>query len=240
MNTELLPYRLKSAKRKKRLRKFDFDKKLLKLERRLKDLTNSKETIFEKLDNPYQKGWKRLFVLKREVAQSENAEFYQGILDKINRVQYHYDESFKWKKRGKRYHRYNHPELPQLRRIDSYYWRTNRPKLSDEEMACFNAVKYWSSAGYRWDYKYEFAQPWLFEIKVLPHIIYEVKLGVALLTQEENFLDDYLYGAQPTACRLAKIRGRRRKYWGADYNEKTKYSNPLKNKQVWDFLEEYE
>ena len=45
----------------------------------------------ERLETPYQKGWKRLFVLKENIARSDKAELYQQILDKIKNVQYHYD-----------------------------------------------------------------------------------------------------------------------------------------------------
>jgi hypothetical protein len=41
------------------------------------------------LEPPVQRGWKRTFVLRADVASSAKAVFYQGILDKINRVDYH-------------------------------------------------------------------------------------------------------------------------------------------------------
>jgi hypothetical protein len=144
MDTELLPYRLKTARRKKSLRIKDLDKQLLKLDRERHDIGWGKHpVIMEALDKPYQKGWKRLFVLKKDVQKSDKAPFYQEILNKINQVQYHYDESFKRRKRKKHYARHNHEKLPELRRIDEYYWNTGRPGFTIEEKACFSCVEYW-------------------------------------------------------------------------------------------------
>jgi hypothetical protein len=239
MNTELLPYRLKSARRKKRLQKLDFDKQLLRCEKRLDEVINSREVIIEKLDKPYQKGWKRLFVLTKEAAQNERAVFYQEILDKINTVQYHYDKSFKSRKKGKRQLRGHYENLPYLRSIDKYDWDANRLNLTDEQKTCFKRVKYWYAPYYRWELYYEFAEPALFEIKVLPHIIYEVKLGDAVSAQEEDFLYNYLYTGD-NANRLTKINGGWYKYWKSVYFEQTKYVNPMKNKQLNKFLEDYD
>src|SRR5258707_7168048 len=113
MDTQILPYRLKSARRKKRLVKEDRDKQLLKLDRERRSISSSPDyQTTAQLDEPYQKGWKRLFVLKPEVQRSDKAEFYQGILNAINTVQYHYDRSFKKPKRTGRWHKYYHKELP--------------------------------------------------------------------------------------------------------------------------------
>ncbi len=241
MDTQLLPYRLKSARRKKRLQKEDRDKHLLRLERKLKTLQeNDKEVTMETLDHPYQKGWKRLFVLTKAVAESDKAGFYQAILDKINEVQYHYDESFKRRNKGNKWYRGDYPDLPKLRNINMYYRDANKLNLSDEQLACFKLVDYWNAPYYRWEPHYQFAEPSLFEIKVLPHMIYKVRVGDALLAQEESFLGDYLYSSKPPACRLAKIKGRRYNRWNSDYNEKSKFADPFKSRQVLDVLAEYE
>ena len=238
MNTELMPFRLKSARRKKRLQKQDFDKQLLKLKRRHDEIRNNKEILMERLEMPYQKGWKRLFVLKKETARSDKAEFYQQILDKINTVQYHYDESFKRRNNGKRIYRGDYKELPILQSVDEYHWNNNKSNLSNEQKAYFKPLEYWSEQHYRQQIYYKFAQPELFEIVVLPYIVYEVKLGDALLAQEESFLDDYLYNGKKPACRLAKITGGKYNRWNTDYDEKSKNVDPFKNRQVWKVLEE--
>jgi hypothetical protein len=239
MDTQLLPYRLKSARRKKRLQLEDRDKQLLKLNRELKRIQKHPE--FRKtvdLDEPYQKGWNRLFVLKPEIARSDKAEFYQGILYKINQVQYHYDKSFKKPKRKGRWHKYYFDDLPKLQRIEERYWQTGKTILTDEQCACFQKVQYWDETHYRWDYYREFIFPEVFEIAVLPNMITTVKIGDVILKQRESFIGDYLYTGKP-AFRLAKLRGGYYKYWRSWYYiEKKKYVHPFKNKPQWDWGDE--
>jgi hypothetical protein len=238
MDTHLLPCRLKSARRKKRLQKEDRDKQILKLDRERKRILNDPDykTVVQ-LAEPYQRGWMRLFVLKPGIQKSERATFYQGILDQINTVQYHYDESFKKRQRKGRWHRYYFEELPKLQSIDRYNWDTNKHKLSEGQRGCFEQVEFWDDRLYAISYKYTFAHPHLFEIKVLPHIISTIKETDVLLEQRLSFIDDYLE-RDGLANRLSKLKGGRNKYWKGDYDEKTKFANPLKNRPKWDVFEE--
>jgi hypothetical protein len=237
MDTQLLSYRLKSARRKRRLVKEDRDKQLLKLDRerqRIKSNPDYKTTV--PLDEAYQKGWKRLFVLKREVQQSDKAAFYQGILDTINTVQYHYDRSFKKPRRMRRWNKYYHKDLPRLGSIDQWHWHTGKHKLSEEQSACFKLVEFWDQSNYRWIYRYEFAQPDLFEIAVLPHIVDTIKVGDALLEQRLTWINDQFY-KNYLHCRLTKLQnGGYNNRWKKSW-EKLKYVNPLKNKAKWDWFE---
>jgi len=238
MDIQLLPYRLKSARRKKRLVKKDRDKQLLALDKerhRISKDPNYKTVV--PLDEPYQKGWKRMFVLKPKVQQSDKAEFYQGILNVINQVQYHYDASFKKPKRKGNRHKYYFNELPKLWPIDSYDWYHNKHKLSEKQRACFARVDFWSEYRYRWDYCYEFTMPELFEIAVQPHMINTIIVGDALLEQRLAWIEDRI----DTNCqqyRLYKLKD------GSCWNgwkgvaEKLKYVNPLKNKAKWDWAGE--
>ena len=111
--------------KKKQLLKTDRGKQLLALDREREAIIDHKyyATVVP-LAQPCQKGWKRLFVLRSEVQKSSEAEFYQQILNAINTVQYHYDESFK-KPKGKRWHRYRFDELPKLNMIGTHYWQIN-------------------------------------------------------------------------------------------------------------------
>ena len=190
------------------------------------------------LDEPYQKGWKRLFVLRPEVQQSSKAEFYQQILNTINTVQYHYDQSFKKPKRKGRWHKYYFDELPKLQAIEEYYWGAKKPPFSEEQRACFNKVKFWDESYYRWEYKYVFTQPDLFTVAVLPHMVTTVIIGDALLEQRLAWIDDHIKGfAQEN--RLRSMKGGWYKYWKSwVYIEKLKNVNPLKNKPKWSWEEE--
>ena len=128
--------------------------------------------------------------------------------------------------------------MPKLQSVDEYNWVSNKLNLSDEQKACFKPVEYWSQHQYRQITYQQFAQSDLFEIAILPNIVYEVKLGDALLAQEESFLDDYLYRRLKPACRLGKITGGKHNRWTTDYDEKSKNFDPFKNRQVWKVLEE--
>jgi hypothetical protein len=228
MDTTLWPYRLKSARRKKRLQKKDLDKQLLRMERELNKLEEIKSNQpVVQLEKPYQKGWIRQFVLRPEVGKSNKAEFYQQILDKINSGQQHYDQSFKQPKRNKHRHPYNYTKWPELRKINRYDWTYNKAKLSDEQRECFRRVEFWDQQYYRWDYRYEFAKPELFEIAVRPFIVDKIKLGDAVLEQEIDYLRHILYESR-LMYRFSKIKGRRFRYRWEEY-ENRKYRNPLKN-----------
>ncbi len=180
-----------------------------------------------------------MFVLRPEIQKDEKADFYQEILNEINEVQYHYDESFKQPKRKGRWHRYYFEKLPRLRVIDSFYWNVHRLKLNDDQRAYFQKVIFWDKVRYRWDHYYQFAMPELFEIAVQPNIIDKVKLQDEELEREIAFIDDYLYSG-PNAYRLAKIKGGWYKNWYSKaFPEKKKYINPLKNTPLYKVLDEY-
>lgn len=237
MDTQLLPYRLKSARRKKRLLKEDRDKQLRRMDKEYNRLQEiNKKLPCVPLEEPYQKGWKRLYVLRPEVANSENAEFYQNILDEITEVQYHYDQSFK--RRKKRWLRCDHERLPRLRVIDKYRWASGWHELTDEQRLLFKKVVCWNETHYQWDHYYEFTEPWLFEIAVQPHIVTEVKLLDEGLEREIAFIDNKIYESD-RQYRLQKLKGGYYKYWRSWYYvEKEKYINPLKNKPKWRWSEE--
>ncbi len=185
------------------------------------------------LDEPYQKGWKRLFVLKPEVAKSDKAAFYQEILDEINEVQYHYDRSFKRPKRKGICRKYIFKQLPKLHIISPYHWHENRSRLNDEQRACFTMVKYWNQNYYRWEHHYEFTSPYLCELAVVPNMITTVKVGDANLEQRVAWIDDQFY-KKNQQCRLDKLQNGNRYNGWKDGTEKLKYVNPLKNKARWD------
>ena len=80
-------YGLKSWRKKDQLRKWDRDKSLLRLEKEaLKLWCEMQNPGFTELEYPIQKGWKRFYVLREDIAKSKEGAFYQSILDKINTV----------------------------------------------------------------------------------------------------------------------------------------------------------
>jgi hypothetical protein len=86
--------RLKSKRKKKQLVKKDFEKQLIQLSKREKELWKKRRELpLVPLVAPYQKGWQRYFVLREDVARSNDALFYDILLEKINTVQYAPDKS---------------------------------------------------------------------------------------------------------------------------------------------------
>jgi hypothetical protein len=192
---------------------------------------------FIPLDEPYQRGWKRLWALRPEAAKSDNADLYQGILDKLTQVQYHYDESFKQPKRKGAWHRYYFDKLPILYAIDVYHWNTNWHKLTEDQRECFKQTTYWHEKDRCWKTHYEFAFPELIMIAVVPRIIDKVKLQDEVLEQQLAFSNDKLYNVSNWA-RLTKITGGQYKNWySKSFPEKKKYRNPLKNKAKCEWLD---
>ena len=77
MDLHEMPYRLKSARQKRRLVKKDRDKQLIQLDKHQNLLWKQKRELpMIPLEHPYQKGWKRFFVLRKDVQQSAKAVFY--------------------------------------------------------------------------------------------------------------------------------------------------------------------
>lgn len=221
------PYRLRTARKKTRLVKKDFDKQLINLSKKQSELWKQRRNLpMIPLEHPYQKGWKRLFVLRDDVQKLPNADFYQTLLDKINTVKYYHDKSFKIKRRRKR--RYGHKNIGQtLTEISVYDWYRNRYKLSDDEQACFIRTESMSVSSRYVDVRYVYAEPWRFVLKVMPHIIYEVQLHDEVLEQEMAALNNYIE-RNNLWHRINRLTNGRR-YHGWDYIEKPKYYNELKN-----------
>lgn len=221
------PYRLRTARQKKRLVKKDFDKQLIKLSRKQRELWEQQRNLpMIPLAHPYQKGWKRLFVLRENIQNLPNADFYQALLDKINTVKYHHDKSFKIKKRRKR--RSGQKNIGQtLTEISDYDWKKNRYKLSDEEQAFFIRTESMSISAHYVNVRYVYAEPWRFVLKVMPHIIYEVQLHDEVLAQEIAALDNYVE-RNNLWHRINRLTNGR-SYCGWTYIQKPKYYNELKN-----------
>src|SRR5687767_12086071 len=92
--------RFRSSREKKRAAKLHFEKHLLKLARERKMLRDQQRKLgYEPLVPPVQKGFKRFFVLRDDVARSPRGAFFQEILDKINTVQYSDTREFSKRKR---------------------------------------------------------------------------------------------------------------------------------------------
>ena len=78
--TEILSYRLRTARQKKRMQYEDFDKQLIQLHEEESALRSQKRNLgWEPLIPPVQKGWKRFFVLRDDVARGGRRVAEEGL-----------------------------------------------------------------------------------------------------------------------------------------------------------------
>ena len=169
--TEILSYRLRTARHKKRAQKEDAHKKLIALDREKRRLQLQSWNLgWEPLFPPVQKGWRRQFVLRPDVARGRHADFFAGILRKINTVDYHPRKDFTRKKGRKRWKK--SVVRPQaLKRLH----RSEFERLSEKEKQFFypqTRIEKWSREPV---VRYVFNEPWRLVLRVSPNMIDKVR-----------------------------------------------------------------
>ena len=185
-------YRLRSARQKKRLVKRAFEKKLVQLDEQRDALRDKEKALpWIPLEEPYQKGWKRSFVLRDDVKRCNNAAFYETLLEKINTVQYSKDKAFKIKKRRRRKRVYE-TSKQLLRTFDTWDWNSRWCKLTEEERLLFYREETWLPQHRITVVKYVYAEPWRFVLQVRPHMITKVKMVDCDLEGQIERLKNYI------------------------------------------------
>jgi hypothetical protein len=228
MDTHEWSCRIKSARRKRRLVKTDRDKQLIQLYKRRRVLWDQQEQLPPiALAEPYQRGWKRFFVLREDVKYGPKAEFYETLLAKINTVEYHHDRSFKRKKRRKKRSGYEDGQQL-LYEFYSCSWQANNKNLTEEEKACFAPVETFDIKTRRLEIKYVITEAWRYVLKVAPRIITHKKPKDGDIEKELALIENHInnYDLAPRINLL--IRGRNY-YWKDWYYEPAKYINKFKN-----------
>ena len=97
--------RLRNLRSRKRIAREDHEKYLRECIKRQKVLFKQRRELpLVPLEKPYQKGYVRFFVLREDVRQGKQADFFAILLEKINTYQYADTRKFqkKKKRRGKR------------------------------------------------------------------------------------------------------------------------------------------
>lgn len=167
--TEILCYRLRTARQKKRIQYEDFDKWLIKQDKIWYDLwKRDRNPVWTPLDPPIQKGWKRYFVLKKGVTSGKQVEFFEGILKKINTYEWSYRKDFKVKRRKAGKKIYVVKEQFLLKLYDHVF---ERKDFSDEEKQFFYPTPRYYKGGREPSIVYIFSEPWRFELKVSPNMV---------------------------------------------------------------------
>lgn len=170
---DILCYRLRNARQKKRMQYEDFDKHLIQLYKEERALYKQQRNLgWEPLIPPVQKGWKRFFVLRDDVARSRNAEFFQNILNKINTYDWSYRKDFKIKKRKFGRKKYVVKEQFLLKPDEHFFSRLN---FSEKEKMFFYPQHIWVKGSGKIVKRYVFIEPWRFVLRVKPNMINRVR-----------------------------------------------------------------
>ena len=188
--SEILSYRLRTVRQKKRMQYEDFDKKLIRLAKEEHALISKQRNLgWEPLIPPVQKGWKRCFVLREDVARSKYAEFFENILVKINTYDWHYRRDFRVRKRRYGNNKYGVKGQNLLR---PYGFEFQRLGFTELEKQFFHEVWETSYKGQLYK-RYVFNEPWRFVLRVRPNMINKVrKLDVVIekrLQEVEQYLE---------------------------------------------------
>lgn len=231
--------RFKSARRKKRLVKKDFDKQLISIYAREQKLFKDKRDLpLVPLEIPYQQGWVRFFVLREDVLLSPQAEFFENLLLKINTYNYSNTKSFsrKVRKKGKKTIVEQQQELYQ---VSSLQWNSKEFDFTEKEKTYFTYVEEWSKVFDRMLCYYKFNESWRYVLRVRPYFVTHRKTIDVEIESELSWIDNQLTNFN-LRNRMNKLKTGQVKYKGYyQQYEITKYIDPNKNKSLQEFYEDY-
>lgn len=239
MNEFEIMSRLKTKRQKKRSIKDDKDKKLIQLDKLRDKLWDAKYSIpWVELEQPYQKGYERFFILREDVAISSRALFYENLLMKINTVSY--SDNKKFLKRRRKNRRKVWTVRPQsLRKITESEWRCNRLKLTDDEKFYFNRVEKYSEKTKTKQVYYEFRETWRYVLKIIPHMITHYKPIDIEIEGKLKLLNNF-FDRRHLHNRLCKIKSGKvnYRYWDNwdPFKEIKKEFLKIKKEKQWEVL----
>ncbi len=232
---DILSYRLRTARQKKRMQYEDFDKQLLRIERERKALYKQRYNLgWEPLVPPVQKGWKRFFVLREDVARSKQAAFYENILNRINTYDWSHRKDFmvKYRRFGRKKYKVKGQQLlrPQSRDFEHL-------AFTEVEKQQFHKEDEYDAHG-RFITRYVFNEPWRFVLRVRPNIIDKVKKRDSNLDSRIRVINNNL-NRNAYQYRLNKLlRGTGHYYnWWKKCHEREREVYAFKNKSLSDIMD---
>jgi hypothetical protein len=163
-------------------------KEILRLERRQSEILEAQRKLgYEKLDEPYQKGWEAHWVLRDDAARREDADGLQALLDRVNTTIYSDNKEFKTWDRGRRQYVYQKPDLRYVpeREIKTWYsWARGWFKHAPSE----DKYHWWYNDVQRY-FRYNIPDYYLV-MKVEKSWVTHYKVMDNVLEQEYNELSD--------------------------------------------------
>lgn len=215
-DTDLLCYRLRTERQRKRAAKKDFDRKLREVDREEDKLYDLEDKLgWVDLNPPVMRGWKRFYVLRVDVARSKDAPFFQALLDKINTVDYSSRKDFKvkYKSQGKKLHYLKDQRLKYLREA-----RYPNVTFSDKELEFFEEREVLDWTGKKFNKAFVFTEPWRFVLQVKPNIITQTRVRDEVIESRLAEIDNY-FDRNHLRVRLKNIKGIK-DYWYSEMQEK--------------------
>ncbi|WP_315192784.1 hypothetical protein [Capnocytophaga sputigena] len=189
--------RLRNLRSRKRIAREDHEKFLRTCIKHQKALFKQRRELpLVPLEKPYQKGYVRFFVLREDVRQGKQADFFATLLEKINTYQYADTRKFqkKKKRRGKRVYIARKQELYSF---SQWEWERalERGKFTQKERAYFAKIECFNRQKDRFEIHYEFTEAWRFELRVKPNMITHYRpVDIAIereLAELDKIIDDY-------------------------------------------------
>jgi hypothetical protein len=232
--SEILSYRMRSARNKKRAAYEDFDKQLIRLYKEeralLKQFFNRG---WEPLVPPVQKGWKRLFVLRDDVARSKQADFFEAILRKINTTDYSHRKDFRVRSKRKRGRKMYVVKEQNLLKPDQDHFSKLAFTASQQQL--FHPA--WFSNKYQKKpvLRYVFNEPWRFVLRVKPNMIERVRKCEPELERRLQEIGRYVRGNCHDRRQIKLITGYFQDRW-CDY-ENRRERNPFRNMSLLQILD---
>lgn len=217
--TDLLCYRLRTKRRRKRAQRKGFEKNLRALDSERQEIWERQRNLgWVELEKPVMRGWKRFFVLREDVAESIHAAFFQNILDKIGSVNFSNRKDFKTRKKRVKKWGYEakkqellKPDLWQFRKMNF----TKKEQSLFEERTIMNQHRMWIKI-------YVFKEPWRFVLKIKPNMITRTRVRNVEMESRRAELDNY-FDRNHLEPRLYKIKGQSYNWWHDELFIKEKY-----------------
>lgn len=227
--------RIRSRRTKIRLVREDEEKFVRKQDKHIRKLWKIRQDLpLVPLDEPYQKGFVRFFVLREDIQRGKYAEFFQTILDKINTYDYCDNRKFlkRKRKRGKKIYV---PREQSLHKIPEWQFpEYKKVKFDEKEQRYFIKTEEYNPHRKVWETLWEFRDKWMFVLKVKPYMITHYKPVDCELESQIAQLDKYLDQHRIRGILQRKVWYRRN--WNAfakEFQEKQKYiHNSLKNNNL--------
>jgi hypothetical protein len=237
LNDYVLGSRFKKSRTKKRLVKKDFDKNLIQINKKENLLYKKRKDLpLELLEKPYQQGWVRFFVVREDVKRSNDYEFYETLLNKINTYTFSNTKDFKKSKRKYRKRIYVDREQF-LKKVSLTEWNCPKLGLTLKEKAMFTLTHEWNHTFKRYLIYYRFDESWRYVLKIRPNIITHRQSVDVILEQEISEIKNYIE-RNNLRHKISKLTMSYVKYKDY-YNLNFKHQDPLKNKSEKEIYQQY-